>query len=120
MLQGLVLRSIDATCPNCQGGIDPDRGDQAVSVLADTLAASCTQGARVFRMGTGKTPAELLSYEDFWRFVLANYHSGAGCLYQALQLTGYPTSWPAISTNLTGYCTSGREYVRRIEENLKP
>ncbi len=120
MLQGLVLRSIDATCPNCQGGIDPARGDQAVAVLADTLAASCTQGARVFRMGTGKTPAELLSYEDFWRFVLANYHSGAGCLYQALRLTGYPASWSAISTNLTGYCTSGREYVRHIEENLKP
>ena len=120
MLQGLVLRSIDATCPNCQGGIDPARGEQAVTVLADTLAASCTQGARVFKMGTGKTPAELLSYEDFWRFVLANYHSGAGCLYQALRLTGYPTSWSAISTNLTGYCTSGRDYIRRIEENLKP
>lgn len=120
MLQGLVLRSIDATCPSCQGGIEPDRGEQAVTVLADTLAASCTQGARVFRIGTGKTPAELLNYEDFWRFVLANYHSGAGCLYQALRLTGYPTNWSAISSNLTGYCTSGREYVRRIEENLKP
>jgi hypothetical protein len=120
MLQGLVLRSIDATCPNCQGGIDPARGDQAVEVLSETLSASCVQGARVFKMGTGKKPAELLSYEDFWRFVLADYHSGAGCLYQALRLTGYPTSWSAISTNLAGYCTSGREYVRRIEENLKP
>lgn len=120
MLQGLVLRSIDATCPTCQGGIDPDRGDQAVGVLSETLAASCMQAARVFRMGTGKIPVEKLSYEDFWRFVLADYHSGAGCLYQALRLTGDPGSWSAISINLTGYCTTGREYVRRIEAHLKP
>lgn len=120
MLQGLVLRSIDATCPTCQGGIDPGRGNQAVGVLSETLAASCTQAARVFRMGTGKIPTEKLSYEDFWRFVLADYHSGAGCLYQALRITGDPSTWTAISTNLTGYCTTGREYVRRIEANHKP
>jgi len=91
-----------------------------VSVLADTLAASCMQAARIYKLGAGKQPAEMMGYADFWRFVLADYHSGAGCLYQALRLTGYPTSWSAISTNLTGYCTSGREYIRRIEENLKP
>lgn len=120
MLQGLLLRSIDATCSTCPGGIDPAKGDKSVNVLADTLAASCTQAARIYKLGAGKQPAEMMSYEDFWRFVLADYHSGAGCLYQALRLTGYPTSWSAISTNLTGYCTSGREYIRRIEENLKP
>ena len=120
MLRGLVLRSLDVTCPSCAGGIDPDKGGQAVTVLAETMAASCTQSARVIRMATGKSPASLMSYEDFWRFTLANYHSGAGCMYQALRRSGNPTNWPAIASGLPEGCTSGSVYIRRIEENIKP
>lgn len=120
MLRGLVLRSLDVTCPTCPGGVDPDKGDQAVRVLAETMAASCTQSGRIIRMATGKSPAALMSYEDFWRFTLANYHSGAGCMYQAVRRSGNPTNWPAIASGLPEGCTSGSIYVRRIEENIKP
>ena len=37
LLRGLVLKSIDATCPTCQGGVDPARGDQAVTVLTEIV-----------------------------------------------------------------------------------
>ena len=80
-----------------------------------------------------KTPLGALSvvvtHTGVWRIVFGRARdlpfeqadgSPPSSLYQALRLTGYPTSWSAISTNLTGYCTSGREYIRRIEANLKP
>jgi hypothetical protein len=120
MLRGWVLGSLDVTCPTCTGGIDASKGTQAVEVLAETLAASCTQSARVIRMATGKTPASLMSYEDYWRFTVANYHSGSGCMYQALRHSGNPTSWPVIASGLSQGCLSGMTYVRRIEENIAP
>lgn len=120
MLRGLVLRSLDASCPTCLGGIDPAKGNQAVIVLAETVAASCTQSGRVIRLVTGKSPAESMSYENFWRFVLANYHSGSGCMLQALSRSGNPTNWQAIAAGLPVGCQSGSTYVRRIEENIKP
>jgi hypothetical protein len=120
MLRGWVLGSLDVTCPSCVGGIDASKGARAVDLLAETLAASCSQSARVIRIATGKAPASLMSYEDFWRFTLANYHSGSGCMYQALRRSGNPTNWPVIASGLPQGCSSGQTYVRRIVENIAP
>ncbi|MEN6579846.1 MAG: hypothetical protein ABFD05_04355, partial [Anaerolineaceae bacterium] len=65
-------------------------------------------------------PAALLSFEDYWRLVLANYHAGAGCVYQALRKTGNPNSWNSIAANFSSGCASGAEYIRRIEGQIKP
>lgn len=120
MLRGWVLGSLDVTCPTCTGGIDASKGTQAVEILAETLSASCSQSARVIRVATGKAPASLMSYEDYWRFTMANYHSGSGCMYQALRRSGNPTNWPIIASGLPQGCTSGQVYVHRIEENIAP
>lgn len=120
LLRGMVLREIDASCPNCPGGVDIEKGKQAVWLLAETLNASCQQSTRIIYMTTGKSPASLLSYDDYWRLVLANYHSGAGCVYQALMKTKNPNSWGAIASNFSSGCASGAEYIRRIEEQIKP
>ena len=120
MLRGLVLQSLDTTCSSCQGGIDVDKGTQAVTVLAESLVASCSQSARVITTATGKRPSELMPYEDFWRFVLANYHSGAGCMLQALQQSGDLTSWSGITAGLSSGCISAPAYIHRIEESIKP
>jgi hypothetical protein len=120
LLRGLVLKEIDATCANCLGGVDIERGELAVRVLAETLNASCSQSARVVGLATGKLPSSLMSYEDYWRLVLANYHAGAGCVYQALRNTGNPNSWSSIASNFSRGCASGAEYIRRIEEQIKP
>jgi hypothetical protein len=120
MLRGLVLKSIDATCSSCTGGINLAKGEQAVNILAETLAASCVQSGRVISWAMGHRPFELMSYEDFWRFALANYHSGAGCMFQALQRAGNSTGWSGIAANLSPGCASGLVYIRRIEKVLKP
>jgi hypothetical protein len=112
------------------GGVNIEKGNQAVQVLTETLNASCLQSTRVIYLATGKSPAALLSFEDYWRLVLANYHAGAGCVYQALQKTGNPNSrnvpersewdWNSIAANFSSRCASGAEYIRRIEGQIKP
>ncbi len=64
LLRGMVLRDIEATCPNCPGGVDFEKGNQAIRVLIETLNASCMQPARIFNLVTGKQPAAFLSYDD--------------------------------------------------------
>jgi hypothetical protein len=120
LLRGRLLSNLDATCPSCTGGVDPKKGEAAVSVLAEALSASCAQSARTITVATGHTPASLMSYEDFWRFALANYHSGSGCMYEALRRTGNPSNWPGISSGFPRGCLSGSAYVRRVEEQVKP
>ena len=61
-----------------------------------------------------------MRYEDFWRFALANYHSGSGCMLEALRRTGNPTNWPGIASGFPKGCLSGSAYVRLIEEQVKP
>ena len=120
MLRGRLLSNLDATCPSCAAGVDLRKGEQAVSVLADALNASCAQSARTIAVATGRAPAALMRYEDFWRFALANYHSGSGCMLEALRRTGNPTNWPGIASGFPKGCLSGSAYVRQIEEQVKP
>jgi hypothetical protein len=120
LLRGMVLKEIDATCSNCPGGVDIEKGKQAVLVLAETLNASCLQSARMIYLANKKTPSEILSYADYWRLVLANYQAGAGCVYQALRRTSNPKNWNNIAANFSSGCASGSEYIRRIEEQVKP
>jgi hypothetical protein len=130
LLQEMVLKEIDASSPRSPGGIDLDKAAQAINVLTETLNASCLQSARIIELATGKSPAAIMSYDDYWRFVLANYHAGAGCMYQALGKTGNPNGrnvhersewdWNSIAGNLSSGCASGAEYIRRIEVQIKP
>ena len=120
LLRGQLLRNIDTTCPTCAYGLDIQKGEQAVAVLAESLNASCAQSARTIAVATGHSPASLMSYEDFWRFALANYHSGSGCMYAALRQSGNPTNWSGIASGLPKGCLSGSAYIRRIEEQIIP
>ena len=119
LLRGQLLKNIDATCGSCTGGIDLEVGNKAVSILGETLIAGCRQSAYIITNTTGKTPNAIFSYEDYWRFVLANYHSGAGCLEDALDSTPKAASWGDVSTGLSPVCAEARGYVRRIEEQIK-
>lgn len=77
-MRGWVLESLYATCSIFSRRIDLSKGGQAIEEWAETLSASCGQLARTITRVTGHTPSTLISYEDFWWFPLANYHSGAG------------------------------------------
>lgn len=81
----MVFRHIEATSPNCPGGIDLEIGNQAKQVLAETQTASCLQSIRIFNLATGKQPAAFLSYNDYCRLVPVGDHAGAGWFYRLLE-----------------------------------
>lgn len=119
-LHGKLLRTIDATCTTCQGGVDLVQARQSLSLLAEAIAASCQQTAYLVRRVSGDSPAQTFSYEDFVRLALANYHAGAGCLLNAMQNAGSGSSWATIAAGLPRGCLGGAEYIRRIEEQIVP
>lgn len=130
LLQGMILKEIDASSLSSPGGIDLEKAEQAIYVVTETLNASCLQSARIIELATGESPSSLMSYEDYWRFVLAKYHAGAGCMYQALRKTNSPDGrnvpersewdWNSIAGNFPSGCASGAEYIRRIETQISP
>jgi hypothetical protein len=120
LLIGQVLQNSNAICTSCAGGVDIERGELAIQALEEALHASCSQVSRTFLQITGKLPVDFVSYEDFWRLVLANYHSGAGCIYNAIQRTNNPSSWNSISAQVSAGCSSGRTYIHRIELQMLP
>jgi hypothetical protein len=119
-VRGKLLQAADATCATCKGGVDLEQARQSISLLAETIAGSCRQSAYLVRRFSRDFPAQILSYEDFMRLVLANYHVGSGCLIPSLKVVGSESSWKTISANFPTGCSSGTEYIRRIEEQIAP
>jgi hypothetical protein len=120
LLQGALLSEVDATCPYCSGGVDVSKSEQAITGLAESLQASCRQTRFLIKSKTTMEPAQVMSYEDFWRLVLVNYHAGSGCVSQMLQKSGTLDNWHSISLVFPGECVSGATYIWRIEEQLVP
>ena len=61
-----------------------------------------------------QTPGRVASYEDLWRFTLANYNAGPGCLSIALKEAWRQEgdlSWPAIARHFSEACGGATEYV---------
>ncbi len=117
-LRGKLLKTVDTSCTTCKGGVDLEEARQSIPLLAEAIAGNCQQSAYLVRRVSGDVPAQLMSYEDFLRLALADYHAGAGCLFKAMQTVGGGSSWAAIAAGFPRGCLSGAEYIRRIEEQI--
>jgi hypothetical protein len=115
-----VLRSALATaassnCPECPASIDLDHADNSVELFAQTILANCKQVGQIITNVTGKKPGVVASYVDLWLFTLANYHSGPGCLSNAISnVKGITITWDGIIDDLEMYCPGTKEYVEKI------
>ena len=117
LLQGALVKSVDAVCPDCSLGIDMDKANYSVGVFAQTLVASCKQTGEVININYGSAPGEAASYDDLWRFTLVNYNAGPGCLGLAVDATsslGEPLDWKHLSSHLTPACKGAIKYVNDI------
>lgn len=119
ILRGALLQSVDATCADCPLGIDLERADTSVSIFSRTLLANCEQTGRIIQNVTGKPAGESASYEDLWRFTLANYNGGAGCLADAIQVAnsnGLGLTWENVAGNFLPGCQPVVQYVEDISQ----
>ena len=117
ILRGALVVKAKTDCPECPAGIDLTNAISSISLFAKTLLANCEQTAQIVYNATGEIPGVVSSYEDLWRFTIANYHAGPGCLSYALYSAsdeGDPLDWEHVSTYLTPACQGVIPYVAEI------
>ena len=117
LLRGGLVSKVNAACPACPVGIDLTQADFSVNVFAQSLLANCSQTGRIVTNVTGKSPGQVSSFVDLWKFTLVNYNAGPGCLWSALAETnkaGERLSWNNVSTRLDPVCQAAVTYVSAI------
>lgn len=119
LLRGALAIQADVSCPSCPGGIDLERAEESVDLFGSLLMANCSQTGEIVRQTYRKAPGEVASYTDLWRFTLANYNAGSGCLYEAVDEIYFdrrPLDWVNLREVLLGVegCDGAVDYVERI------
>jgi hypothetical protein len=117
ILRGAVVQKVNAACPNCPTGIDLSQANFSISVFARSMLANCEQVSQIIYDTTQKMAGEVSNYTDLWRFTLANYNAGSGCLSRAIQ-NAYddkqPLDWTTVTSYLEPACQSTIKYVEDV------
>lgn len=118
LLRGALAQTADPSCATCPAGINLENVHFSINLFAQTLVANCAQVNQTIQTATDGMVAGMVStYEDLWRFTVANYHAGPGCvsfaIHQAWQNTGMLT-WDEVSARLTEPCKGVVPYVEKI------
>ncbi len=111
-LIGLVLKDIGSL--------------QEYRLLAQTLYAGCHQSAQLVRNYTKKEASEVADYATMWRITMGIYHSGCGCVGDAMEaawesyefentgLKNQQLKWVDIADNLDKDCLNAVDYFDKI------
>jgi hypothetical protein len=117
ILRGSLATTADADCQSCEYGIDLTTVDESINLAAHTLLANCEQVAQIVYNATGQIAGKVASYEELWKFTIADYHVGPGCLSYAMYTSwaaGSSIDWENVSTHLTEPCETVIPYVTQI------
>ena len=120
ILQGALFQLVNASCPDCVGGIDVQQADFSVSVFAENLLSNCKQtGAIVDETSKVKYPSLVSTYPDLWEMTLFSYNAGPGCLERAvrrawLQDPNSLLTWDRVVAQVDSECVGGINYVSEI------
>lgn len=117
LLRGALAVQTNSQCPDCAYGLDLEHADFSINLLAQSLMANCEQVGQIIYNETGLEPSVVTNYDDLWRFTLANYNAGAGCLTEAIRATyipEIPLTWDDVSRMLPWGCTGAVQYVENI------
>ncbi len=119
MLRGALVQKVNASCDNCQSGIDLTQVGFSVQVFAQGLQANCAQSGQTVENITGLVPGQVSSYQDMWRFTLVNYNAGVGCLYNAIDEAWSehkPLDWLHVAPYLEPACRGAIPYVEFVTQ----
>jgi hypothetical protein len=118
ILRGALALQAKTDCASCPAGVDLTHTNFSVSLFASTIQANCEQVAQIIYTATDETPGTVSTFEDLWRFTVANYHAGPGCLSFAIHMDwqsgGETITWEEVSENFTEACQGVIPYVNKI------
>lgn len=118
ILRGALALEANSNCAECPAGVDLSHANMSVSLFASTLKANCEQVGTLVSTATDEIPGQVSTYEDLWRFTVANYHAGPGCLSYAIHMAWQsnpgPLTWDKVSAQFTEACRGVIPYVEKI------
>ena len=115
ILRSALAITASSNCPDCPASIDLEHADNSIELFAQTILANCKQVGQIITNVSGKSPGQVASYVDLWKFTLANYHAGPGCLSNAISnTTGNIITWEDIIDDLEADCPGTQQYVGEI------
>ena len=117
LLRGALAVKVNADCSDCAAGIDLQNAHFSIDLFAQTLIANCAQVSRIVYNATSRSPAVTTDYESLWRFTVANYHVGAGCVSYAIYTTWnnrQQLNWENVAKNFTPACQGVVSYVEKV------
>jgi hypothetical protein len=114
MLRGATVQQLNSDCSNCPNGLDMGKAQNSVRLISIILRSNCADTRSIL-------DGEVLtaSYEDYWKFTMLAYHSGADCLRAAVKAapaTEQMLRWDALSPEVR--CVGGVAYVNSLWERL--
>lgn len=115
LIRGTLALALDSSCQDCQYGVDLTKASQSIPLIAQVLYSNCMQARSILNVH-GFTA----NYDDNWKFTMVSYHSGFGCLQNALDKMPAESgeiTWKNVSTHLT--CLGSKEYIDRLWSSLE-
>jgi len=92
--------------------------DEEITLLANILKAACNQTAKIVKNITGEEARSVFSYENLWRVSLGVYHSGVGCMSDAIDYAwsdyGEAMSWEQFKKHIQKECEAARDYFDKV------
>lgn len=118
ILRGALALQVNADCLECPTGVDLKNTYFSMPLFANILRSNCDQIAQIIHNATGERAGAVSDYEDLWRFTIANYHAGPGCIsfgiHMAWNSGAGVLTWENVSANLTESCQGVIPYVDKI------
>ena len=114
LLRGALTQQANSACTDCPTGVNLVDVSFTVSLFANMLKANCEQVAQIVYNATTESPGAVSNYEDLWRFTVANYHAGAGCVSYAIHTAwqrDHSLSWDKVAPYFTDPCKGVIPYV---------
>lgn len=90
-----------------------------IEMISAAIRASVYQVNQIITNATGDSAAAGSTFEDMWKFTIANYYSGSGCLFNAMNQTAsykLTLTWENVRRFMTGQCELANLYVDRVYE----
>jgi hypothetical protein len=117
MLRGALALQAKTDCQDCPEGVNLDSAGSSVDLFANTLLANCAQVNQTVQTATQQVAGTVSTYEDLWRFTIANYQAGPGCVAYAIHnawQNGGGLTWENVAQQFTDPCKGVVPYVDRI------
>ena len=116
-----LITEVSVFCDTCEILIGYSHVNFSIEVFGEILLAYATQTGAIIENITGEPAGTLSTYEDLWRFTLANYNGGAGCFSEAIEGTwdsDVSLNWENVSQNFSDSCDQVIDYVSHFDVEI--